>query len=183
LLAGTHNATNIAGVVAFCSLLSIDIDAVRTAVRNYSGTERRSEYIGKTKEGALVYDDYAHHPTEVKATLAAFRNLFPMRRLTVVFHPHTYSRTEALLSDFAQSFGDAARVIIIDVYGSAREKTGAVGSAELVSAINHFESGKAESAHDFEEAENLLHGTLEREDIVITMGAGDVWKLGRKLIS
>ncbi len=182
-LAGTHNAVNIAGAVALCSLLSIDIDAVRTAVRKYSGTERRFEYIGKTKEDALIYDDYAHHPTEVKATLAAFRSLFPTRKLTVVFHPHTYSRTEALLSDFSQSFGDATRVIVIDVYGSAREKTGAVGSAELVSAINHFESGKAELAHDFEEAENLLRDTLEKEDIVITMGAGDVWKLGRTLIS
>ena len=182
-LAGTHNAVNIAGAVALCSLLSIDIDAVRTAVRKYSGTERRSEYIGKTKEDALIYDDYAHHPTEVKATLAAFRNLFPTRKLTVVFHPHTYSRTEALLSDFSQSFGDAARVIVIDVYGSAREKTGAVGSAELVSAINHFESGKAELAHDFEEAKNLLRDTLEKEDIVITMGAGDVWKLGRQILS
>lgn len=182
-LAGTHNAVNIAGAVALSCLLKLDIDAVRKAVRNYSGTERRFEYIGKTVKGAVIYDDYAHHPTEVKATLSAFRKLFPEQRLTVVFHPHTYSRTEALLSQFSQSFGDATRVIIVDVYGSAREKTGAVGSKELVSAINHFESGKAELAHDFDEAEALLYDTLEEGDSIITMGAGDVWKLGRTLLS
>lgn len=181
-LAGAHNAVNIAGAVAMCSLLSIDIEAIRKAVRIYSGTERRFEYIGKTESGAVIYDDYAHHPTEIKATLSAFRRLFPTRRLTVVFHPHTYSRTEALLSPFSQSFGDAMRVIVIDVYGSAREKAGAVGSAELVEAINQFEFGKAELAHDFDEAEALLCDTLGRDDIVITMGAGDVWKLGRKLL-
>ena len=182
-LAGTHNAVNIAGAIAMCLLLQIDIEALRTAVRNYSGTERRFEYIGKTAEGAMVYDDYAHHPTEIKATLAAFRTLFPTRRLTVVFHPHTYSRTEALLADFSQSFGDATRAIIIDVYGSAREKTGAVGSAELVSAINQFEIGKAELAHTFDEAEKILCDTLEEGDVIITMGAGDVWKLGRSLLN
>lgn len=181
-LAGAHNAVNIAGAVAMCQLLKIDIEAVRRAVRQYTGTERRFEYIGTTRSGAKVYDDYAHHPTEVKATLATFRSLFPDRRLTVIFHPHTYSRTEALLSSFAQSFGDASRAIIIDVYGSAREKTGAVGSKELVSAINRFEMGKAELAHTFDEAEMILRDTLGEEDIVITMGAGDVWKLGRKLL-
>ncbi len=181
-LTGTHNAVNIAGAVAMCLLLNIDIEAVRRAVRNYSGTERRFEYIGKTEQGALIYDDYAHHPTEIKATLAAFRSLFPTRKLTVVFHPHTYSRTEALLSDFSQSFGDASRAIIIDVYGSAREKTGSVGSAELVVAINQIEMGKAELAHTFDEAKDMLCDTLEEQDIVVTMGAGDVWKLGRKLL-
>lgn len=181
-LAGVHNAVNIAGAVALCLLLTIDIEAVRTAVRNYSGTERRFEYIGTTESGAMVYDDYAHHPTEVKATLATFRNLFPDGRITVVFHPHTYSRTEALLSSFAQSFGDASRAIIIDVYGSAREEVGAVGSKELVEAINRFEMGKAELAHTFDEALTLLRDTLEKDDILITMGAGDVWKLGRKLL-
>lgn len=181
-LAGVHNAVNIAGAVALCLLLKVDIEVVRTAVRKYSGTERRFEYIGLTKGGAMIYDDYAHHPTEVKATLAAFRNLFPNRRLTVVFHPHTYSRTEALLSSFAQSFGDASHAIIIDVYGSAREQVGAVGSKELVEAINRFEMGKAELAHTFNEALTLLRDTLEKDDILITMGAGDVWKLGRKLL-
>ena len=181
-LAGVHNAVNIAGAVALCLLLTIDIEAVRTAVRNYSGTERRFEYIGTTKSGTKVYDDYAHHPTEVRATLATFRSLSPDQRLTVIFHPHTYSRTEALLSSFAQSFGDASHAIIIDVYGSAREKTGAVGSKELVDAINRFEIGKAELAHSFDEAEMILHDTLKKDDILITMGAGDVWKLGRRLL-
>lgn len=181
-LAGIHNAVNIAGVVALCLLLRIDMEAVRRAVRAYTGTKRRFEYVGRTNLGTLVYDDYAHHPTEVRATLAAFRNLFPDRRTVVVFHPHTYSRTEALLSDFAQSFGDASQVILIDVYGSAREKTGAVGSAELMEAINRFELGKAELAHTFDEAEALLCERLSERDILITMGAGDVWKLGRKIL-
>ena len=181
-LAGTHNAVNIAGVVALCLLLRIDIEAVRKAVRAYSGTERRFERIGMTAGGVTVYDDYAHHPTEVKATLAAFRALFPDRRLIVAFHPHTYSRTEALLSSFAQSFSDASHVVVIGVYGSAREKAGAVGSKELAEAINRFEMGKAEFADTFDEAEMILHDTLEGSDIFITMGAGDVWKLGRKIL-
>lgn len=182
-LAGTHNAVNIAGAVAILFLLKVgDIEMIRRVTRNYSGTERRFEYKGMTKGGVVVYDDYAHHPTEVRATLSAFRNLFPDRKLTVVFHPHTYSRTKALLPDFAQSFGDVQQAIIVDVYGSAREQMGAVGSADLVSVINHFETGKAELAHDFDEALKLLDGRLGKNDILITMGAGDVWKLGRTLL-
>lgn len=180
-LPGKHNAQNAAAVVALCSFLRLDIESVRESLAIFAGTARRSEYKGSYR-GIPVYDDYAHHPDELRATLSAFRDAYPDRRIVSVFHPHTFTRTAALLSEFAQSFDDAGRVIVLDIYGSARETQGGVSSADLVREINRFVHGKAEYVPTIPEATALLRKTLEKNDLLITFGAGDVYKVAEGVV-
>lgn len=179
-LAGQHNAQNAAAVLAMAVFLGQDIGRIRTAFERFSGTERRFEYIGE-RYGALVYDDYAHHPEEIRATLRAFRDLYPDRRLRVIFHPHTFTRTRALLTEFAQSFDQADEVRILDIYGSAREEQGGVSSQDLADLINRFIPGKAEHVADTEQLVLDIEKTMGRGDVIITLGAGNVWEISHKL--
>jgi len=179
-LAGAHNALNATAVLALCLYLKQDIESVRKAFAQFSGTERRFEYIGE-RYGALIYDDYAHHPEEIIVTLRAFRELYPDRRLRVVFHPHTFTRTKALLTEFSQSFDAVDEVYILDIYGSAREQQGGVTSEELVSRINQFIPGKAFYAESQASVITHLEKTMGRQDVIITLGAGNVWEISHRL--
>lgn len=179
-LAGVHNAQNATAVIALMSYLKIDIERVRQALEKFSGTERRFEYVGE-RYGALLYDDYAHHPEEIKATLGAFRELYPDRHLRVIFHPHTFSRTEALLGDFSQSFDSADEIKVLSIYGSARENQGGVSSQDLVDGINQYFPGKAELVTDRGILISELEKTMGRQDVIITLGAGNVWEISHKL--
>ncbi|MDO8565734.1 MAG: UDP-N-acetylmuramate--L-alanine ligase [Candidatus Moranbacteria bacterium] len=179
-LAGEHNALNATAVLALAVHLKQDVERVRRAFEKFSGTERRFEYIGE-RYGALIYDDYAHHPEEIRATLKAFRELYPDRRLRVIFHPHTFTRTKAFLTDFAQSFDAADEVMILDIYGSAREEKGSVSSQDLVNLINRFISGKAEYTPVAAELLTHLEETIGRQDVIITLGAGNVWEISHRL--
>lgn len=181
-LAGKHNAQNAAAVVAFLLAIKFDIDDIRRGMEHFFGTARRFERVGEYR-GALVYDDYAHHPEEIRATLSAFRELFPERDIVAVFHPHTFSRTKALLEDFAQSFDAADRVIVLDIYGSARESIGGVSSADLVALMNRYRPDRAAHIPTSEEAIRVLKETLEANDLLVTLGAGDVWRVGRGVLS
>ncbi|MCX6796494.1 MAG: UDP-N-acetylmuramate--L-alanine ligase, partial [Candidatus Falkowbacteria bacterium] len=133
-LAGRHNILNALAVIATAIELNIDLAVIRKYLEEFSGTARRMEKLGEYN-GATIIDDYAHHPTEIMATLAGARELYPKNKLVVVFHPHTYTRTKALLDDFAKSFGNADELIVIDIYGSAREEQGGVSSLDLVNKI------------------------------------------------
>lgn len=179
-LAGIHNALNATAVLALALFLKQDIGRIRMAFEKFSGTERRFEYIGE-RYGALIYDDYAHHPEEIRATLAAFRELYPDRHLRVIFHPHTFTRTKAFLTDFAQSFDAADEVTLLDIYGSAREEQGGVSSQDLANLINRFIPGKARYVSDTEEFIGDIEKTMGHQDVIITMGAGNVWEISRKL--
>lgn len=179
-LAGMHNAQNAAAVLALAIFLKLKVERVRLAFEKFSGTERRFEFIGE-RYGALIYDDYAHHPEEIRATLVAFRELYPKRKLRVVFHPHTFTRTKALLTDFAQSFDAADEIMILDIYGSAREKQGGVSSEDLVTLINRFFPGKAKYVPNTEECIESFEKTMGHQDVIITMGAGNVWEISHKL--
>lgn len=175
-LPGRHNALNAAAVIALCRFLGIGTEAVRSALADFSGTARRSEYKGSYR-GVPVYDDYAHHPEELRATLSAFRDAYPDRRIVSVFHPHTFTRTAALLPEFAQSFDEADRVLVLDIYGSARETRGGVSSADLVSGINRLSPGKAEHVPTISEAVVSLRDSLGKNDLLVTFGAGDVYRV------
>jgi UDP-N-acetylmuramate--alanine ligase len=179
-LAGEHNAQNAAATLALALFLKQNVERIRLAFEKFSGTERRFEYIGE-RYGALIYDDYAHHPEEIRATLKAFRELYPKRRLRVIFHPHTFTRTKALLTDFAQSFDESNEIFILDIYGSAREKQGGVSSEDLVNLINRFFPGKANYAPSTEECIENLEKTMGHQDVIITMGAGNVWEIAHHL--
>lgn len=172
---GTHNVLNALGVIALADAYRISKTVLQKALAGFKGTRRRFERIGVFK-GALLIDDYAHHPTEIKATLAAARQLFGKKRIIAVFHPHTYSRTKALFGDFARAFSDADEVLILDIYGSAREQQGTVSSADLTKfASSHHKNIKHVPA--IPQAISYLKKHLGKNDVLITLGAGDVWRI------
>lgn len=179
-LAGRHNALNATAVIALASFLKLDREAVRAAIEEFAGTERRFEFLGE-RFGTLIYDDYAHHPEEIRVTLRAFRELYPQRTLRVVFHPHTFTRTKAYLEEFAQSFEDADHVSVLDIYGSAREEQGGVSSVDLVNLINRYQHGKAEYAPVASDLIATLEKTMGRNDVIVTLGAGNVWEISHAL--
>jgi UDP-N-acetylmuramate--alanine ligase len=181
-LAGRHNVENALAVIAVALHLKLDRLAVQQGIAAFTGTKRRFEYLGE-RHGALVYDDYAHHPAEIQATLAAFRDLYPTRRLFVVFHPHTFSRTKALLEEFATSFELADGVVILDIYGSARELQGGVSARELVDRINHYTPDKAAYAPDRAVLTAEIARDMQSNDVIITMGAGDVWQVAEAILA
>ncbi|HCP08299.1 MAG TPA: UDP-N-acetylmuramate--L-alanine ligase, partial [Candidatus Moranbacteria bacterium] len=146
----------------------------------FQGTSRRFEYIGE-RNGATLIDDYAHHPEEIKATLKGARGKYPEKNIIAVFHPHSYSRTEALLQEFSQSFDDADQVIVLDIYSSARETAGNVSSKDLVNLINKYHFGKAEHVPTINEAVEFLKEKIGENDIVLCIGAGNVFELAEKL--
>lgn len=180
-LSGKHNALNACSVVAICHKIGIDMEKIKEGLKSFSGTSRRFEILGAYK-GAVIIDDYGHHPDEIKATLKGARERYPEKNIWAVFHPHTYSRTEALLHEFSQSFDDADRVTILDIYASAREKQGNVSSEKLVELINVFATGKAEHIPTIEEAVEHLSTRIGEGDVIMLIGAGNVWEIGKQLL-
>ena len=181
-LPGRHNVSNAAAVIAVCHKIGLGLEKVKEALNNFQGTSRRFEYIGE-RNGAILIDDYGHHPEEIKATLKSAREIYPDKNIIAVFHPHSYSRTEVLLADFAQSFSDANKVIVLDIYGSAREKSGKVSSRDLVSQINKYDFGKAEYIATIKEVVDYLKNRIGQNDIVLCIGAGNVFEVAEKLKS
>ncbi|MFZ2975800.1 MAG: UDP-N-acetylmuramate--L-alanine ligase [Candidatus Moraniibacteriota bacterium] len=179
-LVGKHNILNAVAVIAVCHKLNLDLEKVKEALKNFQGTKRRFEYIGE-RNGAILIDDYGHHPQELQATLKGAREIYPKKNIWAVFHPHSYSRTEALLSEFSQSFSDADHVIVLDIYGSARENNGKVNSLDLVKLINKFDRDKAEYLKTIDEAVEFLQDKIGVDDVVITIGAGNGWEVAEKL--
>ncbi|MFA6183678.1 MAG: UDP-N-acetylmuramate--L-alanine ligase [Parcubacteria group bacterium] len=179
-LPGKHNALNATAVIAMCNKLNLNNLRVADALKTFQGTVRRFEYIGESK-GAILIDDYAHHPEEIKTTLKTARNIFPQKNIVTIFHPHSFSRTEALLSEFSQSFDNSDEVIVLDIYGSARESSGNVSSQDLVRLINRYNPKKAQYVPTIEEATEILRNRIGENDLVISMGAGDVWRVTQGL--
>ncbi|MBU1146122.1 UDP-N-acetylmuramate--L-alanine ligase [Patescibacteria group bacterium] len=184
-LLGNHNVANALAVIATARELGFGPSTgsgnkLREALGKFSGAVRRFEIKGEAG-GVLVIDDYGHHPTEIRVTLEAARQKYPDRRIWCVFHPHTFTRTKALLADFAKSFGAVDKTIVIDIYGSTREQAGGVSSGELVELIKK-EGKDALYIPTIPEAADFLAKEVKSGDIVITMGAGDVWRVGELLL-
>ncbi|OHA84216.1 MAG: hypothetical protein A2937_01745 [Candidatus Yonathbacteria bacterium RIFCSPLOWO2_01_FULL_47_33b] len=183
-VSGEHNIRNARAALAVSRLLGVEEAEAVNLLAKFEGTWRRMENKGTTTSGALVYDDYAHHPTEIKATLQGFRAKYPEGRIRVVFQPHLYSRTKLLLNDFAQSFSDANEVIVAPIY-AAREASDPTITAEIL-AQRIVDEQKIPGLRvwamlDFLAIETYLRDTAEKGDIVITMGAGDIFKIGEAL--
>jgi len=179
-LTGKHNVLNACAVIATCHKLNLDLEKIKEGLASFSGTKRRFEYIGE-RNGAILIDDYGHHPEEIKATLKGAREIYPQKNIWAVFHPHSYSRTEALLQEFSQSFSDANQVIILDIYGSARENFGKISSKDLVDLINKYDRDKAQYIKTIDEAVEFLRDKIGSEDVVIAIGAGNGWEVAEKL--
>jgi len=179
-LVGEYNVANALAVIATARELGFDLEKIHEALGKFSGAVRRFEIKGGAA-GVLVIDDYGHHPTEIRVTLEAARQKYSDRRIWCVFHPHTFTRTKALLSDFSKSFGAADKTIVIDIYGSAREVVGGVSSNDLVELIKK-EGKDALHIPTIKETAEFLAKEVKSGDVVITMGAGDVWRVGELLL-
>ena len=181
-LVGMHNLLNATAVLRVIQKLGFDeIQAIK-ALREFQGTARRFEIKGEYN-GAVIIDDYAHHPTEVKATLQAAKEKYPNKTIKCIFHPHTFTRTEALLDEFGDSFGDADEIYLLDIFGSAREKQGGVSSDDLIVKIEQHSDNKIiKNLHTIDEATKYFQENLTARDILITMGAGDVYLIADRLV-
>ncbi|MFA5934689.1 MAG: UDP-N-acetylmuramate--L-alanine ligase [Candidatus Paceibacterota bacterium] len=177
---GDHNKKNASMALAVAHILQIDKHKALKSVEGFSGTWRRFEHKGETKDGVIVYDDYAHHPTEIKATLKGAREFFNNKKIIVVFQPHLFSRTKLLLNDFAKSFNDADEVLLAPIY-PAREVFDPTISSEILSG--KIKNKKVISFKSFEDIEKYIKENLKKGDVLITVGAGDVYKIGEGLVS
>ncbi|WP_299027494.1 UDP-N-acetylmuramate--L-alanine ligase [uncultured Thermanaerothrix sp.] len=174
---GRHNLLNALAALAVAHRLGIDTQAFADALSKYKGTARRFEVLGEAR-GIVVIDDYAHHPSEIRATLVAARSRYPRRRLWAVWQPHTYSRTQALLNDFAHAFSEADNVIVTEVY-AARETDQSFSAAQVVQAMNH---ANARFIASLDSVTHYLQNHLQSGDVVIILSAGDANQVGYRLL-
>jgi UDP-N-acetylmuramate--alanine ligase len=175
---GRHNVRNALAALGVADWHGISLTWAASMLRDFRGAGRRFELIGEVN-GVTVIDDYAHHPTEVAATLAAARLRFPTRRIWAVFQPHTFSRTKALLHDFAHSFDDADRVLLLDIY-PAREKIDLGMHSKML--LEHMDHPGTTYVGGIEAAASYLLEHVAPEDVVITMSAGDGNRVGQLLL-
>jgi UDP-N-acetylmuramate--alanine ligase len=192
---GKHTALNTAAAIALCSLLvkkefgnesdggwsEERREGVRKALEEFSGSERRSEILGEAG-GILFMDDYGHHPTAIKTTLQGLKEFYPRRRLVISFMSHTFTRTATLFDEFASCFTGADIILLHKIYASAREvyKGGVTGRLLFEKTKENF-GGRVLYAEEVDDGFELMKETLKSGDLFITMGAGDNWRLGKKL--
>jgi UDP-N-acetylmuramate--alanine ligase len=180
-LPGEFNRANARAAAAAARLVAptITSDSIATSLSHFHGTWRRFEYKGKSANGADIYDDYAHHPTAIRATLAALRTK-TKGKVFIAFHPHLYSRTRDLLEEFATSFQDVDDVVIAPIYAAREENDGTI-SNELLAEKIRTHGVKATALDSFDAIEKFLSAATEG-DVVMTMGAGDIYKVADALV-
>lgn len=177
---GNHNIYNALASYAASTYVGIPGDDVIASLSTFKGAVRRFDLLGEIN-GVKIIDDYAHHPSEIKATLSAAQNV-PHKRVLCVFQPHTYSRTHELLHDFSKAFSQADLVVITDIYAAREKNTGLVHAKDLVDRINEF-GQPALYISSFEEIAAFLRSTMKSGDLVFTMGAGNINDLGALLLN
>jgi UDP-N-acetylmuramate--alanine ligase len=176
---GRHNLQNAMGAVAVAVELGIDLGTALRTLAEFTGVQRRFEMKGEYK-GAIIVDDYAHHPSAVRSTLAAARQFFK-GRIWCVFQPHLFSRTKFLLAEFAKSFGDADICLLADIYPARESDPGDISSKDLARAAAEYHQD-VRYLGSFERIFEYLCDNIQPGDLVITMGAGDVWKISENLL-
>lgn len=176
---GYHNIYNALAVVATSKEYNISDSDIIKGISNFKGASRRFEMVGKVN-GATIYDDYAHHPTEIKATIKSARNI-KCNKVWVVFQPHTYTRTYTLFDEFVSAFENADEVILTDIYAAREKDTGLVSAKQLAQKVNEY-SHNCTYLSTLEECANYLKDNVTSDDIVLTIGAGTVTKIGRELL-
>src|SRR3989344_2705996 len=178
---GGHNIKNAQAAMAVAEILGVDSKKAENSLESFEGTWRRFEFKGEAENGILVYDDYGHHPTEIKATLKGAREFFGGKKIWCVFQPHLYSRTKLLLNDFGKSFSYADEIILADIYAAREPKDESINSKMLAEEITK-NGGKAGYVESFDKIANFLSENTKKGDVIITMGAGDVYKIGANLL-
>ena len=177
-ITGEHNVLNALAAVVVNSIIGIAPEITGTALASFRGVKRRFEIKGEM-DGIIIVDDYAHHPTEIRATLKAAKERFGDNRIVAVFQPHTYSRTKFLFQEFTFCFGDADEVIITDTYAAREKDEWGISSADLADALHHSNVRYIASLQDA--AQTISH-ELNQGDVLITIGAGDVHRVGEKVM-
>lgn len=179
---GEHNILNALSAFACCHILGVETEKIIATLEQYTGTQRRFDVLGKTMSGIKIVDDYAHHPTEIKATLSAVRNM-KHNNLWCLFQPHTYTRTMALLDDFATAFADADKIVLAEIYAAREKNIYKISSKTLMNKIKEADPSKdVYFFKDFDEIANFVYHNAEAGDLVITMGAGDIYKAGEMIL-
>lgn len=177
---GIHNVTNSLSVIAVADFLGIDRKDTISGLARCSSAHRRFEHKGVTENGVKIVDDYAHHPTEIAATLAAAKNT-PHNELWCIFQPHTYTRTKALLDEFGKALAACDHVILADIYAAREKDTGLVSSKDVCNKINE-NGGHAIYLGDFDSITEYAKKNCKKNDLLITMGAGNVDSIGNSLL-
>lgn len=176
---GEHNVLNALACIALCDEFGIDRSDIKNALQKYKGADRRFQYLGKVN-GAKVYDDYGHHPTEIVAVSNAMKKK-DFNHSWVVFQPHTYSRTKELLDDFAKSLLAFDNIIVTDIYAAREKNHYDISSKDIANKIDSL-GRKAYYISDFDDIIEFLHRNVKENDIVLTQGAGTITNLGHKLV-
>ncbi|MCI1958952.1 MAG: UDP-N-acetylmuramate--L-alanine ligase [Clostridia bacterium] len=177
---GKHNILNALAACAAATTVGVSPEKIAEGLENYTGVDRRFQYKG-TFNGITVVDDYAHHPTEVRATLAAAKNV-KHNTIWCLFQPHTYSRAKTLLADFGKAFKDADKVLLADIYAAREKDTGIISSKDVAEEIRK-NGTDALYLGDFESIKQYVLDNAKPGDLVITMGAGDIYKVGDMLLT
>ena len=176
---GLHNVSNSLAAIAAARELGIPMEHIKAGLMKFKGTDRRFEYKGEVN-GITILDDYAHHPTEIEATLTAAKN-YPHRKIWCAFQPHTYTRTKALLHEFGKALSLADHVVLADIYADREADTGEIHSKDLQAEIRR-QGTEVDYFSTFEQIENFLLKNCHPGDLVITMGAGDIVNVGEDLL-
>ena len=176
---GNHNVSNALAAIALCHSYGIEKSAIKSALKKYTGAKRRFEYVGQFN-GVSIYDDYGHHPTEVKATALALKKK-TYNHSWVVFQPHTYSRTKELLDDFAEALTLFDNIIVTDIYAARETNTYNISSEDLVAKIKEL-GRKATYIAEFKDIVTFLKENAQKDDIILTLGAGSVTNIGPMLL-
>lgn len=180
---GEHNALNGLSAIIVCLELGLSIDKIKKGLSAFVGTRRRSEFMGELSSGAMLYDDYAHHPTEIKSTLSTFKKIYPNKKIVCIFQPHTYSRTKILFEQFVSSFSAADIVIFTDIFPSSREAIDKSISSELLARdVSKIHKDILYFPNLVDVIKYVDEKSFDKDYIVITMGAGDVYKIIPELI-
>ncbi len=177
---GAHNVSNATAAIAVGVGLDVPLEDIRRALAGFSGVDRRFQVIGSA-DGVTVIDDYGHHPTEIRATLAAARQC-GFAEIHVIFQPHRYSRTQLLLDDFATAFRDADSVLILDIYAASEKPIPGINAELLANRITEAGGQEALYVRSFEEAGELACRAAKSGDMILTLGAGSIWQLGPQVL-
>lgn len=180
---GEQNALNSLSAIILGYEIGLKKDEIKNGIAEFKGTKRRQEFIGKTKEGSLIYDDYAHHPEEIEKTLLSFRENFPDQKIVVVFQPHMYSRTIKLFDNFAKAFTDSDEVLMLEVFPSFREKGNFnFSSKKLAEEVEKTGKKSLYFPNLTDVIKYLSSENYQTPTIILTMGAGDVYKVSEELV-
>jgi len=180
-IAGKHNISNALASIAVGLELNIPFKTIKKALELIEGVKRRLEIKGE-KKGVLVMDDYGHHPTEIMATLTAVRESYKEKRLVVVFQPHRYTRTKGLFHEFTRSFYQSDILIVLPIYAASENKIKGVSAQNLCEGIREHGHKDVSYAPDFTQALSMVTHKVKKGDIVLTLGAGDIYTLGENLV-